>query len=98
MYIVAPQKNTAGVLWKISTMHYAGVRSGRFKVRGARGKTKKGPSDDVIILSQQFFFFFTEILKTLKVFFTEILKTVKENTEILNTLKVRKTRLAAHES
>jgi len=21
MYIVAPQKNTAGVLWKISTMH-----------------------------------------------------------------------------
>jgi len=26
--------------------------SGGFKVGGARGKTKKGPTDDVIILSQ----------------------------------------------
>jgi len=28
------------------------MNSGGFKVGGARGKTKKGPSDDVIILSQ----------------------------------------------
>jgi len=30
----------------------ADTNSGGFRVGGARGKTKKGPSDDVIILSQ----------------------------------------------
>jgi len=33
-------------------MYLCIVASGGFKVGGARGKTKKGPSDDVIIISQ----------------------------------------------